>query len=115
MPTADAYMAALEHPRKPEVEALRAMLRAIAPDETVKWNAPSYADRVTMRLHPGARVELVLHRGAKPVDATGFAFDDPTGRITWAAPDRGVIALAGPADLDDALADLVRRWLGATT
>lgn len=80
----------------------------------MKWNAPSYADRVTMRLHPGPRVELVLHRGAKPRELAGFTFDDPGGRVAWAAPDRGVVVLTGPADLDDGLTDLVRRWLAAT-
>lgn len=60
------------------------------------------------------RAELILHRGAKPQDTTGFTFDDPAGLIAWAAPDRGVVVLKGPDDLDAGLADVIECWLAAT-
>lgn len=36
-------MNALDHPRKPEIAALRALIRGLDPalNEGVKWNAPS--------------------------------------------------------------------------
>ena len=42
--TVDEYMAALDHPFKAEVEALRAIIKGVNPNitEQVKWNSPSY-------------------------------------------------------------------------
>lgn len=39
-----AYMDALEHPMKAEIEALRNIIRGASPliSERIKWNAPSY-------------------------------------------------------------------------
>jgi hypothetical protein len=118
----DDYMAALVHTRHAEVEALRSALTAADPDvvETIKWNAPSYGyqgtDRITMRLQPGDRVDLVFHRGAAKRD-DAFTFDDPTGLIAWAAPDRGVVAVTDRAMLDARLPEilaLAQLWLVAT-
>lgn len=120
--TVEHYMASLVHARRDEVEALRATLLAADPDlvETIKWNAPSYGyqgtDRITMRLQPGNRVDLVFHRGAAKRD-DAFRFEDPTGLVTWAAPDRGVVAVADRAMLDARLADIITlalAWLAAT-
>ena len=38
------YMAALEHPMKAEIEALRGLIKSSNPNisERIKWNAPSY-------------------------------------------------------------------------
>lgn len=89
------HLRELGHARNPEIEALRAIVRAAVPEavEQVKWNAPSCAvdgdHRITFRLRPGDRVQLVLHRGT--VDS--------------------------PDDLDrkaKALGDLARRWVDAT-
>lgn len=122
-PTVDAYLAALEHPRKAEIEALRAIVRGADPAiaERVKWNAPSFGpgdeDRVTMRLHPKACLQLVFHRGAKAKDPTGFAFEDPSGLLAWQAADRAVVDFAQPGSVEarrEAVQDLVRRWIAAT-
>jgi hypothetical protein len=87
--------------------------------ESIKWNAPNFRfageDRVTFRLKPGDRLQLILHRGAKVRDASGFAFDDDTGLVEWAAPDRGVVTLT-PELADAREADIVRlvcRWVEA--
>jgi hypothetical protein len=48
---------------------------------------------VTFRLQPGNRLQLVLHRGAAVRDdAADFRFEDPSGLLEWAAPDRAVIS-----------------------
>lgn len=118
----EAFLADLEHQRKPEVEALRQIILQSVPalTERIKWNAPSFGlgedDRITMRLRPGDRLQLVLHRGAKARPVDGFAFSDPAALIEWAAADRGVITIA-PGQLDqhrDALPDVLRRWIAAT-
>ena len=90
--------------------------------ETVKWNAPNFRyagdDRVTFRLQPGDRVELVLHRGVTPKPTVGFRFDDPAGLVTWAAVDRGTITITPGSDLASAITDvvdLVTRWMRETS
>lgn len=119
----DAFLDALDHARKSEVQRLR--LAILASDkglsETVKWNAPNFVfdgqDRVTFRLKPGDRVELILHRGAKVrADSAGFRFSDPDGVITWATPDRGVVVVSDGEDLatrEPSIVALVKRWVRA--
>ncbi len=117
------YLATLEHPRKPEVVALRRLILAAdrGITERIKWNAPSFGvggdDRVTMRLAPKGQVQLVFHRGAKVI-RDGFTFADPTGWLVWAAPDRATLTVEDAADLKAngaAIAALVVRWMKATT
>ncbi len=116
----ESFLDGLLHKRIDDIRALRQIVLATDPriTERVKWNAPSFCregdDRVTMRLQPGDRLELIFHRGAKPRDSSGFVFDDPTGRIEWAAPDRGVFRVADPAADRDAIVALVSAWMAAT-
>lgn len=118
--TVDQFMARLDHPLKTEIEAIRALILQANPSitEQVKWNAPSFChageDRVTLHLRAKEGVMLVFHRGTKNKDTTGFAFDDPTGLMKWAAPDRALVTLRDMADVEarkTELADLVRRWV----
>jgi hypothetical protein len=114
----------LDHTRKAEVLALRELIREAVPGltENIKWNAPNYgrgdADRITMRLHPGNRVQLILHRGAKAGADDMFRFQDPDKLISWAAPDRGVITITDASDLvakSAAISEVLRRWMAMTT
>lgn len=118
-----SFLASLEHPRKAAIERLRrAILDADAGiTEQVKWNAPSFCwrgdDRVTMRLQPGDRLELIFHRGAKAKEARGFSFADPTGWIVWAAKDRGQLVITDDKELRarlEALVALVLAWMRTT-
>lgn len=120
----DHYLDGLQHARKPEIEQLRALILAAFPDivERIKWNAPSYGpgedDRITMRLHPGDRLQLILHRGAKAGADDLFRFEDPDRLIAWAAPDRGVVTFSDADDLAakaGPLADMLKRWVACTT
>jgi len=86
--------------------------------ETIKWNAPSFADgdqdRVTLGLERKGGVRMVLHRGATGKNAAAFVFDDPEGMARWPAPDRGVVILKAPAEVEahgPALGRLVARWV----
>jgi len=120
----EAYLQALDHPRDDEIRRLRSalMVGIDGLDEHVKWNAPSFRfaeeDRATFRLRPGSRVQLVLHRGAKRRDPdAAFPIDDPEGLVEWRAGDRGVITFADAADTaakQDAVVELVRRWVADT-
>jgi hypothetical protein len=117
----DAFLAALEHPRRDEVQRLRDAILGSDGEitESVKWNAPNFRfggeDRVTFRLRPGDRVQLVFHRGAKVRgDSAAFRFDDPSGLLEWAAPDRGVLTLVDAGDTaakQSTVVELVRRWV----
>lgn len=120
----ETYLDGLQHARKPEVEALRALILGAVPglSERIKWNAPSFGmgedDRITMRLHPGDRLQLILHRGAKAAADDLFRFEDPDRLIVWAAPDRGVVTFSDENDLaakSAALGEVLRRWVACTT
>ncbi|WP_332687414.1 DUF1801 domain-containing protein [Devosia sp.] len=121
-PSVEAFMAALQHRAKPDIEALRQLILAACPGltERIKWNAPSFGpgddDRITMRLQPGDQLQLILHRGAKMRADDGFSFEDPHGLIEWASNDRGVVTIteSPQAGGEDHLTDLVRRWIAAT-
>ena len=120
--TVEAFLDASDHSRIEEIRRIRHALLDAESElvETIKWNAPSFGypgtDRVTMRLQPGDRLEIVFHRGAAKRD-DGFSFDDPTGLVVWAAPDRGVVTVTDTAMLEARLPDLVglaKAWLAAT-
>jgi len=68
-PSVDDFMAALMHPFKAEVQALRDIIKGVDPriTEQIKWNAPSYrfTDYIcTFHLHATQHVHLVFHNPA---------------------------------------------------
>jgi hypothetical protein len=115
------YLRELHHPRKSDVERIRRALLDADPElsESIKWNAPNFIfdgeDRVTFRLQPRDRVDLVLHRGAgKRADSDSFVFVDTSGLIQWVAQDRGVITVGDGADLDEllgAILPVLHAWV----
>lgn len=122
----DSYLDDLTHARKGEILKLRQLILDAVPDlvERIKWNAPSFGrfgsddDRITMRLHPGDRLQLILHRGAKAGADDLFRFEDPDKIITWAAPDRGVVSFKDAADFEAksaVLPEILRRWVACTS
>lgn len=119
---AATFLHTLNHARTEEIEAVRAIIMSAKRDitERIKWNAPSYChegdDRITFRLQPGDRVQLIFHRGAKKRNDT-FTFDDVSGLIEWAAPDRGIVTFRSLEEVHEksaALKALVEQWLDAT-
>ncbi len=116
-------MEGLDHPLKDGIERLRAAILDSNAQitEHIKWKAPSFRyadeDRVTFRLYPEDRVQLIFHRGAKVrSDAADFAFEDHTGLLRWVANDRAVVALRDAEDVDaklPALVEVVNRWIVA--
>jgi len=117
----DQYLAALQHPLKDSVQQLRLAILNSNPgiSETIKWNAPNFRfadqDRVTFRLQPGNKLQLIFHRGAlKRADTADFSFEDSTGLMTWLAPDRAMIDFpdqASVAATQSAVVELVNRWV----
>ncbi len=118
-----AYVAGLDAATSAMVTQLRALALVAAPgiNERIKWKAPSFGpgddDRITLGLDPKGGVRVILHRGATAKADAGFRFDDPSGLIRWAAPDRGVLGFRTAAEIDAArseIADIFTRWLAAT-
>src|SRR3712207_8947161 len=117
----DRFMSGLHHPLKEGVEQLRTAILDSNDQitEHIKWNAPSFRyageDRVTFRLYPEDRVQLIFHRGAKVrSDSADFAFEDHTGLLRWVAADRAVVALRDAKDAEAKqrdLVELVNRWV----
>lgn len=117
----DAFLATLDHPRKAEIEAIRALI--LGADERVreevKWNAPSFyitEHFATFKLRPATTVQIVFHTGAKVKPGAGaMKIEDPAGLLTWAAKDRCVATVA---DLNDAgraaFVSIVRQWIAQT-
>lgn len=81
----DQYVSALEHPHNETIELVRSAILASNGKitEQIKWNAPGFGlqgdDRVTFRLQPKDRFQIVFHRGAKVKDLDGLDFADDTG------------------------------------
>jgi Domain of unknown function (DU1801) len=117
-----AFIDGLTHTRKAEIVLLRDAIMGCGVEltEQIKWNAPSFCsgddDRVTFRLQPGDRIELIFHRGAKK-RTDKFEFTDPTSLIRWLTPDRGLVELEDATATKHHLASiitLIEAWIQAT-
>lgn len=120
-PQVDAWLAALDHPQKDVIAAVRATLLGVGPTihEGIKWNVGSF--RATdwfatfnVRGPKGPKpVALVLHRGAK-ARAEGTTVPDPARLLSPLGPDRAMVTFADLADVAQkapALKSLVRAWI----
>ena len=117
----DAFMAALEHPFKAELELLREILLGADPTvaEGIKWNAPSFRTSgyfATTHLRGKGTIGLILHLGAKAreLPAGGLAVADPAGLLKWLGKDRAMIEFRNRTEIDsarEALAALIRQWI----
>jgi hypothetical protein len=107
----EAQLAALNHPLKAEVQAVRAIIKGVNRDitEQWKWNAPSFSYKgylVTFNLWNKERVHLVFHNGAVLTDRTGFLEGD--------YPDRRMAYFADGADIQakkPTLVRLIKQWI----
>ncbi len=121
--TVEQYRAALSAKQRAVVDALRAAALASASGVTehIKWNAPSFgidgSDRITLGSDAKGNIRVIMHRGAKVLDASDFAFSAPADLVKWAAVDRGVMTFADAAALDariDEVRDIFSRWMELT-
>lgn len=120
-PAVVAFLAALDHPRKADIEAVRALLLDASPTirEGVKWNAPSFRTTeffATFHLRARDRVQLVFHRGAKAREAVpgGVPIPDPDGLVAWLGTDRCMVTLGSGAEIQaraPAFQAIVREWI----
>lgn len=120
-PTVDDFLRALDDPRKPLMEALRALILSVDPrvGEGIKWNAPSFKTSdhfATFHLRAKDGLKLILHTGAKTKDSAknGMNVPDPQGLLEWPSKDRAIVTLKDEADLrrkQDALVSILTVWL----
>lgn len=121
MSEVDAFLAALDHPLKREIEAVRALILGLGPEvsEGIKWKAPTFRtsnDFATVNLRSTNSLQLILHLGAKVrPDLETPHIDDPANLLKWLARDRCMATLgAGEAYRANAAAfeAVLRQWIG---
>ena len=120
-PGVTAYTAALDHPLKPALEAVRQAILGADPAiaEGIKWNMPSFRTVeyfATTNLTGKTGLRLILHTGAKvkASAATGLDVDDPSGLLEWLAKDRALARFDDVADVKAkraALQAIIRAWI----
>jgi hypothetical protein len=118
--TVQSFLAALEHPLKGEIVALRQLLMSVDPaiSEEIKWNAPSFRTSehfATMHLRARDNVQLILHLGARSKRSIpAGAIADPDGLLKWLGPDRASVSFRGRGDVaakGEALVAVIRQWI----
>lgn len=116
----EAFLAALDHPFKEEILAVRRILLGADPaiQEGIKWNAPSFRTSeyfATFHLRAKDGVQVILHRGAKKREtAAGLPVEDPEALLEWLGKDRASVKLRDRGDVEakgPALAALIRQWI----
>jgi len=117
----EIFLAALDHPLKPEILALRQIILDADPSitEGIKWNVPSFRTSeyfATMHLRAKDGIHVILHLGAKTRDTaiTGVAIADPESLLEWLAKDRASVTFRDLNDIDarrSAFAQIIRQWI----
>lgn len=117
----ESFLAALEHPRRAEILALRRLILDADPRiaEGIKWNAPSFRTTewfATFHLRAKSGVQIILHFGARVRDksAARAAIADPDGLLEWLAPDRATLKLRDADDVEakrSAFTAVIRQWI----
>jgi hypothetical protein len=116
----ETFVAALEHPSKKEILALREILLGADPTiaEGIKWNAPSFRTTeyfATFHLRAKDGVQVILHLGAKKRDAsTVDEIADPDSLLEWLGKDRATVKFRDSKDIDAkraAFTSIVRQWI----
>lgn len=117
----DAFLAALDHPHKRDIEAVRKIVLGCDPSiaDGIKWNAPSFRTTewfATTHLRAKVGIGVILHLGAKARDLPpgGMAIDDPTALLQWLGKDRAMVTFRDAKDLAakrSAFEAVVRQWI----
>ena len=119
----EAFLAKLDHPLKPTVEAVRSAILSVDPHVTegIKWNSPSFYCNgwfATANVRGKDAVMVVFHLGAKVKDNTtaGMNIQDDVGLLEWAAKERALARFRSLEDFKEkraAFKSVVSQWLSA--
>ena len=111
-----AFLAALDHPLKPEILVLRQIILDTDPSiaEGIKWNVPSFRTSeyfATMHLRATDSVQVILHLGAKVRERAraGMLIADPERLLEWLAPDRAAAKFRDLSDINARRAAFARE------
>lgn len=123
-PAVGTFLRELDHPLKPQIEAVREIVLGVGPEirEGIKWNSPSFRTQdyfatLNLRAKDGKdRVWLILHKGAKVKDNStkGMKIADPAGLLEWLTKDRCLVTFSDGKDIQakrSALRIIVREWI----
>lgn len=118
-PSVEEFLAALEHPFKSELLALRTLILGVDPavSEEIKWNAPSFRTTdhfATFQLRAPGCVQVILHFGAKKRELPELSIRDPEKLLEWLAPDRASVRFANLAEIrarGRAFQELLQSWI----
>lgn len=114
-----SYLGSLEPEQRKATEAVRKMILGAdaAVQESIKWNAPSYARGehfATFNAWARDGVQLILHHGAKKGGGSRTRIKDAAGLLEWLGRDRASIKFKGIKDVKDkkpALQSILRQWI----
>jgi hypothetical protein len=116
----DVFMASLDHPLKAEIDSVRRLMLSASPaiSEGIKWNAPSFRTTgyfATIHLRSRDALQLVFHLGAKVrKNLPDLKIEDPSGLLTWVAPDRCLVTLGAGREFkanQAVFAHIIRQWI----
>ena len=119
--TVDELLAALKHPGKPVIQAVREVILAADPriKEAIKWNAPSFYTTehfATFHLRAKTGVVLVLHLGARarPDVDLRSAIVSAGMTLEWKGNDRATVTFHDLAQVrreKTAFRRLLQAWI----
>lgn len=122
-PAVIAFLKALKHPLKKEIEAVRKIILGVSPtiQEGIKWNGPSFRTSdyfATVFLRSTETVQLIFHTGAKvkATATTGLQIDDSAGLLKWLAKDRCMVTLGKGREIHanrKAFEAIISQWIEA--
>lgn len=124
-PEVTQFLTNQPHPLVHEINHLREIILTAHPalSENIKWNGPNFhlqgEDRITMHIHPHKQIQLIFHRGAKPLPLSkDRLIKDSSNLLIWKTNDRAVATFKTMEDIEAnraAVAQIVQQWLKATT
>jgi hypothetical protein len=116
---AGAFLAALDHPLKADIEAVRRLILGVDPaiSDGVKWNSLSFRKSdwfATVNLRSKDVIQLVFHTGAEVKDNPELKIPDANGLLLWLAKDRALVTLGSGKTLKanaKAFEAIVKAWI----
>lgn len=112
------------HPFRKEIEHLRQFILTSNNEltENIKWNGPNYSidnkDRITMKIQPPKKVQLVFHCGAKVQEQPKERLiKEDFKMLDWKGNDRAVATFNNIQDIHNGEAGLkkiITEWIKAT-
>jgi hypothetical protein len=116
-----SFLDVQNHPLRKEIEALRKIILDANKSltENVKWNGPNYCikleDRITMKIQPPKKIQLIFHRGAKKQEQPKSRLISTSGNLLiWKENDRAIATFQCMADIENSKSELnsiIKEWI----